>query len=755
MRWQSVARAVVALIGIGCAVAVYVLLRPRPTVVEPPKPPLLDASVTAVSKGTKDKRVDAAGKEVFSYSAAETRVMADGRKLLKGNVQFIFTKNNVRYTVTANDAELSGKSGPTGEEPSQALFRKKVKMVGDDGFSVEAEDATYLSDEQRVTFPGPVVFNRDRLQGRGVGGELYMDRSVLWLNDQAHMTIRPESGGVPVEVSGKRVGLAQADGYIRAEEGARLTRESQQLFADAMTVYFAEGTQSVRRIELLGKSRVRATGTNAAKRPDMQGDNIDLDFAAESNVLTHARLDTAAMLTMRDDNGVTQVKSSVIDFNVGANGETLTRLEATGLTEVILPRVGESPAKTIQSNGLVAEGQDPKGLNRAVFSGNVQYRETLPAARGQAAAVRLASSQSLVLNLEGALNQVSLAQFRQNFCFVGPMAPTASPADLQCAAGRRLPARGTMDNTQVAAGDEGEYDAKAETLKMNATGPTRPSPWVVTREVNLESRRIGIDIKRDAFDAVGLVTFTRTPTAAKAKESQATGLFDRGKPISARSNTLKYSKATGIAIYGGNVAIVQAGTGDQGSSKLQADDVTVDDQKENIEAIGRVHSEFYIEQTPDEPGKKRPTRTVLNSEKMSYTEATRTAVYTGAAVMETGEGANKQSLEAGVIALVMEAERRALKSLEATASGPGIVLAKLPDGRQATGLKLTYDAGTDRYEVTGKPARIVSRPADSPTCDVLTGSRAEFPRTGGQATMKTEGGNPSVADKKPCAEVLK
>jgi lipopolysaccharide export system protein LptA len=203
------------------------------------------------------------------------------------------------------------------------------------------------------------------------------------------------------------------------------------------------------------------------------------------------------------------------------------------------------------------------------------------------------------------------------------------------------------------------------------------------------------------------------------------------------------------------VAIVQAGTGEQGSSQLKADEVIFDDQKQNIEATGKVTSTFYIEQTPDESGKKGPTRTELNSEKMTYFEATRTAVYTGAAEMKTGDGADKQSLDAGVITLVMEAQRRALKSLEATASGSGIVLAKLPEDRQATGLKLTYDAGTDRYEVTGKPAKFVSRPAGSATCDVLTGSRAQFPRTGGQATMTTEGATPSIADKKPCAEVLK
>ena len=257
MRWQGAARAVVAVIGIGCAVAVYVLLRPRPEVIEPPKPALLDNSVTAATKGTKEKRVDATGRETFSMSADETLAMADGRTIFKG-AHFTFVKGTVNYSVTSNEAEISGKSGPTGEAPSKVVFRKKVKMVGDDGFSVEAEDATYLGDEERVTFPADVVFNRDRMEGHGVGADLHMDRSVFWMYDQAQMTIKPDGAGVPVVVTAKRIGLAQNDGYLRAEVGARLTGQLQLLGSPewrqaangALPIKFAPPTQGVSLIQL-------------------------------------------------------------------------------------------------------------------------------------------------------------------------------------------------------------------------------------------------------------------------------------------------------------------------------------------------------------------------------------------------------------------------------------------------------------------------------------------------------------------------
>jgi hypothetical protein len=142
---------------------------------------------------------------------------------------------------------------------------------------------------------------------------------------------------------------------------------------------------------------------------------------------------------------------------------------------------------------------------------------------------------------------------------------------------------------------------------------------------------------------------------------------------------------------------------------------------------------------------------------MTYVEAKRTAVYTGAAVMETGAGATRQRLEAGVIELVMKPERRALKSLVATAATPGLVVAKLPEDRQTKGLRLAYDADKDTYVMTGKPAEFVSlSKTNGPVmCQVGTGSRIDFPRTGGEVSVTTDGGVSSRLVEKPCAEVIK
>ncbi|HQX81809.1 MAG TPA: LptA/OstA family protein [Vicinamibacterales bacterium] len=757
MKWQKVARVVVALIGVGCAVAVYVVLRKKPVAAPPAPAPatLLDSTVTATSTKGTQKVVDSTTGEVnYEIDFERARIMADGRKVFE-EVRFRFGHNGVPYTVNAGVAELAGKSGPTGDQPSTVVFRRKVRMTGENGFEVSGDEATYLNEEKRTNFPGPVSFKRDRMTGEGVGGDLYMDRSVFWMYDQSRLTIAPEGSGPSVVVTAKRIGLAEADRYIRAEEGTQLTRDNQHFSADAMVVRFGENTQSVNRIELEGKSVVRQTGTG--DRPDMRGDRIFMDFAPETSLLAHAQIGGSAVLTMRENNSTTRVSGSDIEFYVGADGEVLTRLSTTAPTEVLLPRDGETPARTIQSAELLAEGPDPKGLDRAVFSGGVQYRETLPASRGQAAAIRVATSNSLVLGLEGALNQVTVADFRQNFCFVGPMAPTPSTAVVRCSAAKMPAFVGNRETSVVAAGDQGLYDAKLETLQLRP-GVQKSQSKVVNQQIDVTATEIDLDIKQDAFKARGKVESTiESQAATTEKNPKASGLFDKGRPISGVASELAYSEVTGVAVYTGDVVLVQRGEGNAAANVIRGDQVRLDERKQDIEANGNARAELLIEQAPGARDAKVPGRTVLTGDRMTFVDATRRVVFSGDATMDTIEAGVAQRLTAERITLDMMAERRALKNLEAVAADKGEVRATLPEGRVTIGTRLTYDAETDRYVVTGAQALFVSRSATKGPgiCEVGTGTELSFLRTEGYSNVKNKGGSLGTARERKCAEVIK
>lgn len=729
VRWAKVARVVVPLIGVGCAVAVYVYLRPRPDMTDAAPVVRLGDDAVAISKDTTTKLLGPDGKPIYEITSRERRVMADGRLELRGDVRLTFARNGVPYTVTANEADTAGVAGPTGEEQETVVFRGKVRMKGEDGFSVDTEEGTYFNVEQRLTFPGAVAFTRGDLSGSGVGGELYMDRSVLWLFDKSEMRIAPAEGGVPVVVTGKRIGLAEADRYLRVEENGRLTRDGQSLTSDLIMLFFAEGSQTVQRIEMDGQSRVLQTG--GGDRPDMRADNIDLDFATDTSALSHARLDGTGVLTTRDSSGTTRISGSMIDLTVGVDGRTVTRLETAAPTEVQLPRSGAVPARTIRSATLIAEGSEPKGLDRAVFSGGVNYREVTAAARGQAATSRVATSDSLVLGLAGGLNQVDVAEFRQGFSVV--------------------------DGTMTAKADEGRYDAKAETLQLRANVPARQRPNIVDQEIEVTAQAIDVNLKQDAFVARGAVVSLRksAPAAkgAKSAEAAAPGLFDEGKPISGNADALTYDKTTGVAVYTGEVALLQSSGPGKESSVLRGDEVRFDDKRRDLTAAGHVRSTFVIDQATDATPKQGAGSTQLSSDRMAYAEAARTAVYTGSAVMESPNG---ERLVAEQITLEMMTERRALKRLQAVAAAATVLRATLPAGRQVTGQHLTYDAATEEYVVRGNPATFISPSKTKPgICEVGTGTKLTFLRTQEWSMVTNEGGAVGRAEDKKCAEVIK
>jgi len=727
MAWQKVARIIVALVGIGCAAVVYVLLRTPPVDDAAPAVVLLDDTVKAESRDSQGKQVDRDGRVIYERWSGRSRELVDGR-LMFDDVKISFPHGATTYTVTADMAESSGVAGPTGEQPSTFVFRKNVRMVGENGFAVATEEATYLGAEQRINFPGAMSFTRGQLSGRGVGGDLYMGRSVLWLYDEAQMTIAPEDGSVGVVATAKRIGLADADHYLRMEEGAELRRDDQLLSGDLIMVFFAEESPAVRRVELDGESSVRQTG--GGDRPDMSADEIDLDFDESGSALRHANLKGSPVLTLRDTDGQTRVSGSVIDMTLAPDGQTLTRLDVAGPSQVQLPRTGDTPARTIESDGLIAEGAAPAGLDRAVFRGGVVYRELRPATRGQAASERKATSDSLALELGGALKDVTMARFRQRF---------------------------TVDDDGThATADEGRYDAKGETLQLRANVPTRIQPTVVTDEMEVRAQEIDLDLNRDTIEARGQVTSLRKATVEKDEDGPApAGLFERGKPITAQAERFSYAKASGVALYSDAVTLVQeSASANQGSSILQADEVRLDETEQDLSATGHVRSTFYLSKTPAAANATEPSWTRMQGERMTYTNATRVLAYSGLATMLSENG---ERLSGDLITLELLSQTRGLKRLDATAAAGDVVRAKLSGDRYVSGLTLAYDAEAGRYLVTGIPATFVSKaPAKGKDmCEVGTGSKLEFQRTAGWSNATNEGGAVGRAQDMKCAEVIK
>jgi hypothetical protein len=136
-----------------------------------------------------------------------------------------------------------------------------------------------------------------------------------------------------------------------------------------------------------------------------------------------------------------------------------------------------------------------------------------------------------------------------------------------------------------------------------------------------------------------------------------------------------------------------------------------------------------------------------------YTDAARTAVYTGAARLDTPTG---ESLQGEQVTLTLEPGDRKLKTAVATAPAGGQVRIALLEQRQAIGSRATYTAATDAYQVRGSLAAFVVPDKDRPgECNVVSGSLLDFKRTEGESEVRTDGGALGRMKPAKCADVLK
>jgi lipopolysaccharide transport protein LptA len=725
MRWQTVLRIGIALAGIGVAVLVYLNIRERPVDQPTTVAPLSDATVVSQSESTEFGAntldiVDEVGNPAIVIAYQKLKVFSDGRKEFD-DVSATFIRSGVKNTIASKRAVATGQAGPTGMQPAVIVFTGDVKLSAEDGISVEAkEEATFYNIEQKTVIPGAMTFTRGRLSGSGVGADLYMDRSVLWINNDARLNVAPElEGGEPIAASATKIGLADAEHYMVLEGNAVMAHHSQRLSATNARVAFTPTGDVVQFIELRGASRVTSTGA-AASKPNLTAENINLSFAPDTGLLTHTKLVQSAVVELREAAGVTRVKGSDIEIFVGPDGETMTKLQATAPVEVTLPQQNTQPAKVITSTGLLAEGDDSRGLTRALFSGGVIYKENRPATRGQAAMSRVATSDSLALGLKGDLAQVDTAVFRQRF--------------------------EVKDGEMVATAEEGTYDSAKETLKLRSPQGGR-RPRATNAEMEVTANEIDADLKSDNLVAAGRVDSFLTPSS-KPKTKSAGGLFESGKQITGTSERLTYRRDAGTAVYEGEVFLVQ------GDSSLRGDRVEIDDVKSDLVAKGRVISKLAmaIGSAPADGKPQEPSE--ISAGQLVYTDAARTAVYTGGAKLDTPTG---ESLQGDQVTLTLEPGDRKLKTAVAVAPAGSQVRILLLEGRQALGTRVTYTAATDTYQVLGSLAAFVFPATDRGPgeCTVVSGSELVFPRTEGGSEVRTEGGALGRQRQTKCAEVLK
>jgi hypothetical protein len=461
--------------------------------------------------------------------------------------------------------------------------------------------------------------------------------------------------------------------------------------------------------------------------PDMQADDIDLAFHDGTQALREAALNGQARMVVSGAEGNQQIEAQRIDVKTAADGRTLTDLRAGPKGVVVrLPPTAGAPDRTIESVTLAATGSEKGGLLSATFTDAVRFTEHVAAVPGRAASTRDGRSRWLLLDLDGKLNAVKKATFRQDVTF-----ETKSPSGLT-----------------TAGADVGVYDAVTGHLELTPfTTKASVLPYVAETDVRVNAAtQIIVGLNSDSLDARGRVT-----TLSRGKRQGASrGFFTPGELIVGSSETLRRDAGAKTLRYGGSATA--AARLQQGDSLIVGREIEVNEDTGDLSAKGQILSTVLLEAGKAGRGAApaKPSRYVIDADTMLYVDKQRTATYAGApVVLKRLDGERVETRSKGLVVTLARDERR-LERLVAT----GAMTASLAGGREAKGEELTYDAVADRYTVRGTPVLLRSRNKDG-TCTLSRGSAVHFVGTEGQSEWRP-GENAGGTDQAPysCTEPL-
>jgi LPS export ABC transporter protein LptC len=705
MRWQRPVRWMVAGVGLTCAAALVVYSHKRQRPAAPPSAHIVDPKATSEGSGVQTIRLKNNKEELVIQ--AERQIKYEDGRIRFEHVHMTTTREGRTFDVWADVAESKGQA-VTGDQPGEVTLTGHVRTKASDGLELTTDAATYDDNQGLATIPGKLTFTRDGLKGEGVGATYDRQRNVIWLLDQAHVVRGPdEKGAGAIDASAKAIGMARNDKYMNMTEHAKLVRSDQTLAADTLVIHFTDDEKGAKLIEMHGNSSVVPAADAKSGSPEMHADGINLEFQADGQTLKHATLSGAAQLVQLNDQRSRQtISAATIDLVTAPDGRTLTNLEAKTGVVVVLPATGDAPGRTIHAPSMVASGDEKNGLKVALFEGGVEFNETQPAARGKTASNRIGKSTTLTLDLKGQLGAIDKAEFRQNVTF--------KDADLSASA------------------DVGVYNETGRYLELTSGKSSPRIPKVDDGSIHVDALYINVNMDNHDLRAKDNVFTKMTQTKAADDNAHAPALFDEKQPVYGTAAALKYVSASKAATFVGS-PVAQAKVYQDDGSQITADQIDLQQDSGNLDAVGTVSSSFLLDAAPQETGRGRPlpkkpsSPTKASGKEMHYKDADRKAIYLGEPSKVAFFSGPDGSVEGEQIDVTLAQEQRSVQTLEATRDA----YAKFEGGREAAGPHLTYNAATETYVIKGGPGLpVYFKNVDTKTgrCNLETSTAVTYDR---------------------------
>ena len=689
-RWQGLAR--VAIIA-GLTLFISILsvgIRERG---EP-------VAARVVDRADRDAIFEVAGGEWRELSGGqENFTLSYGRQLgyKDGSSRFVEgIELTVSEQVDRDGFNLTGTEAEVNDAETDVTVIGDVQLTVSTGLVVHTDTATYGSEPGVVTMhddAGPTTLTRSGLDASGRHVEYARDRGVVVLRESAWVRLNGDDDRVAVDIRSTRASLADADRYMHFEGGVEVLTGTMVLESDTTTAHFGEAEDALERLELRGSAGIRATDPGAGGLREMGSREMTLTFEETTRTLDQVMLAGASAITLNGSDGErgARITAAAIDVAMTPDGDDVEGLVARDGVWVGLPITPDGALQVITAVTLTSPadpepeetGTTETGLTSVRFDEQVEFHEERPATPTASAATRVIRAERLAAGVEDGLSALLEARFLGNVRF--------------------------DDETRQGTADEAVYDVSAGLVTLSAVGSAGQTPTLTEPATSrLEAPSIELAVDGSTVSASGGVESVLTPQTddtANSTSSTLPALLDDDQQVMVTAETFHYDGDAGQATYTGAANLWQ------GSTRVQADSLALNDQTGNLTASGDVRTNIQLMRLDETTQTVEPSQTRVRADSFTYDEATRHAVYDGKALLRSDHG----DLEADTIDVFLEADGRTLDRLAATGN-----VQLLLDGRWATGERLVYHEADGRYELEGAPVKIVEEMEPEPEDTAVT-----------------------------------
>jgi LPS export ABC transporter protein LptC len=707
--WQKRARFAALVIAVAVVLAVAVTTRRREAPPPPPAIPRADPAAVVESSGATVRQVKGA-KESFRLDADKQLTYQDGSSKLIG-VKVRIEREGKTYTLTGNETKA-------GSNESNLEIIGNVRLVSSDGLDVRAQSATYSETDGIVRAPGDVKFARGRMTGSGSDFTYDKARDQIGLTSNTNITLAadPKGEGATTITAGSAL-LARKDKFATFDRSVHIVRVDQVIDADNAVADLTEDQSHITGLDLMGTARIGMPGAALGGVSGLSADLIKLAYVPNTEILQHASLVRGSSLRLAGDTTTPEktLSANTIEVALAPDGATVIELNAREQVVLDLPAPKGQASKTIRSASLVGTGEAPGGLKAAVFTDNVEYRET----GGSPPVQRVVNSRVLDATLANGFSDIRVARFTGTVRFRdGATQATAATVLYQVATG------------------EVELTGKIG----NAV------PRVEDDRVKVDAARINMTLPGPKLHAENGVTTLLKPAKPGAgggqnggAKTKIPGIMRQDQQVNGKSDKLAYNGETSAMEFSGEATLWQADT------KIQGPAIQVDGATGNLSASGGVRSWMPVQDTNAET--KEQERSVARGvgQEMTYEDAARKVTYKTDANLVSPQG----DVKGTTVILFLGANGQDIDRMQAI----GNVTFKEKD-RITVGEELNYDASAEEYNMAGardKLVRMLRR--EQGECKESTGRALTFKRGADSLAMKGSEGTRTQTKTINCSEL--